>query len=267
VTATFTLGQNQADSYLQTQIHDSDHSQRYTLETFYEDLHGVQRQRADVCNGGYEYTTCVVSIPQCRNILYQDVYVLIEYAYIPYSNYRYVVEYTYLDDNGIVFPVSTVCFNGVPCYYPSYSYLNFYHHYWGNTGNNHRIYFDSNPNNPNPYSMEGLWIISARSVTNSVTVGVGLLTQEGNTFYGAVSLNGSGRLVVCGPNTSVPGGEIIPLNGTTNGNNVSFTYGENGAIIYFNGTLFANGTASGTWSTPYSACLEGDSGIWTAQRQ
>jgi len=102
----------------------------------------------------------------------------------------------------------------------------------------------------------GNWTFVARSTLFGFQSGAsGLLTQNGNTISGQLSLTGT------------PCASSAIVTGTITGTSISMALNENGQTVIFTGTLSADGdSASGTYVAPPGGCTNGDYGTWSGTK-
>jgi uncharacterized protein (TIGR03437 family) len=122
------------------------------------------------------------------------------------------------------------------------------------------------PSVPTP-SVAGSWSFLAQSsiytVLNCQSGGcttvpaqfsaAGILTQNGNSFSGTLTISGTACATSAG------------ITGSLSGDNFTASVNENGQIVTFTGTVSGN-SATGSYTTPSGGCTNGDQGIWTATR-
>ena len=102
----------------------------------------------------------------------------------------------------------------------------------------------------------GNWMFAAKStVYGFQSSASGLLTQNGNSISGQLSLSGT------------PCAVSGAVTGTVSGTALSMTLNEGGQLVTFTGTVSADSTsASGTYAAPPGGCTNGDYGTWFGVR-
>jgi uncharacterized protein (TIGR03437 family) len=102
-----------------------------------------------------------------------------------------------------------------------------------------------------PTGITGFWNFTATSAYGFQSYASGQLTQNGNNISGELSLVGT------------PCATSAAVSGTISGDALSIILNENGQLVTFTGTVYADVNANGTYAAPAGGCTDGDYGIWS----